>query len=438
MTAARNADVALFVSDATQPLTEPELEVLRELADRVPTLLVVTRCDLAVHWREVVALNERTLTQLNVPCGLVSVSAHLWTRGRTRDGDDRSGIDALVQRTRGLAEDARGDALLADAPVRLADALLEAREEQERALAAFGDPERLRERLREAERQRDRCESLRAPTAAWQRLLDTRSAFLEVELRELTEERLATIRTGAGVALAEIDPSKDWETFEPWLRDEAGAVATSVIAEAESRVDLLAQQVAQAFSDSDETTLGGFAQLAPETSDLEVRPDSTSENRMTRFLREGFATLGSTSGGLLAFATLGGVISAAVLAPLTVVLGAGLGGTAVISERRTERGARQQRATEAVDRYLTVVNNDIGETVVAGLGDFRGRTRDQLIARADLRARAAQDELETARRAMEDAGSARERVALVSGNLADIDDLLERIGRRANHVGDGR
>ena len=423
------ADVVLFVTDATQPLTQPEVQLLQALDGRVPTIVVVAKCDLVVHWRRVVDEDRSTLSRFDLRCDVVPVAALLRSDGRSGAGD-RSGIARLLDDVLRHGHEGRRPVLLTVGPDRLISGLRTVRDEQVRLQAAFGDRERLRDRQRDCEAERDQCDMLRLPTAHWQRQLDARTDAAAAVLRERTQERLAAVRDAAATTLERIDPNKDWETFEPWLRDEAGAVAAAVISEAEPLVESIGHDVARTISASGTAADVEFSVLLPQTDDLRMGGDDGDEQRMARFMREGFATLGSTSAGLLAFATLGGVLSAAVLAPLTVVLGAGLGGTAVLSERRTERATRQQRATDAVEEFLSVVAADIDETLSAGLGDFRNSVRDDLMARIDERVQLVRDELQAVRRGLEDAELARDRVAEVSRNLVEIDELIDRIRRR--------
>lgn len=431
--AAQNADVALMVTDATQPLTDPELELLRELSGLLRTILVMTKCDLAVHWRAVVEQNREALVRAGVVCDVVTTAAALHPAGPGAT-PEASGVSELLDKLLNVGLDA-DQSLLATAPGRLVDLLGRVRDEQAALQAALGDRGRLGEQLRRTEAERDTCDAFRLSTSSWRRVLDDRCDAAMIELHDIAERRLAELRVVVEASMADIDPGKDWETFEPWLRDEAAAVAGVVVSAAESSVDVIADEVLRSFSDSGDPSVVGFDQAMPDMA--RVTPGSVTENerRGTRFVREGFATLGSTSGGLLAFATLGGVVSATILAPLTVIIGAGLGGTAVLSERRSERNARRQRALDSVDRFLSEVTDDIDETVAAGLGDFRSGTCDVLMSRLDERSGRLRTELEDLRRSLDQADTARDRMTSVENNLGDIDDLLERIGRRTEHSG---
>jgi len=135
---------------------------------------------------------------------------------------------------------------------------------------------------------------------------------------------------------------------------------------------------------------------------------------------------------VLAFATLGGVVSAAVLAPLAAVIGAGLGGTAVLSDRRSERVEIRKRAEEAIDRYGSAVADDLTDVLTSGLAEFKVQTTDAYIGRADELVESARGELDACRHLLENSEMARERLAADARNVAEIDDLLSRIQRRTD------
>jgi GTPase SAR1 family protein len=431
--AARSADVTLMISDTTQSLTAPELTLLTELCEVAPTILVATKCDLVPRWRDVVAENVRTVERQPLPSRVVGVAAplHRVESGARAPDSTASGIDDLLEAVVEAAEAGKREAL-DGACAFLVTALSEARDAQARDLAVFGDRDGLRARVREAEADLERCESLRRPSAAWQRMLDARMAEISAGLFEVGSRRLGAVVHAAKRTVGHIDPGKDWETFEPWLRDAAGDVVTTVITEAELRVAVLAQDVAEAFAHPGAGALGAFSRSTSATDTVPVTLDPTSTGRVTRFVREGFATLGSTSGGVLAFATLGGVVSAAILAPLAAVIGAGLGGTAVLSDRRSERVAVRQRAEEAIDRYGSAVADDLTDVLTAGLAEFKVQTTDEYISRADELVETARHELDACRHLLENSEMARERLAADARNVAEIDDLLSRIQRRTD------
>lgn len=434
--AARSADIVVMASDATQALTRPELTLLTESCAVAPTILAVTKTDLVPRWRDVLADDRRIVEEENLPAAVFPVAARLHRLAPDAAETDpvASGIGALLDAVVEGAAAAKLEALDTACGFLVA-ALGDARDAQARELAVFGDRERLHERVREAEAELERCESLRRPSAGWQRMLDARTEETKAALFEMGSTRLSAVVHAAKRTVARIDPGKDWETFEPWLRDAAGDVVTGVLAEAELRVAELAQEIAEMFADENVRTLAGFSRAAPGTDAVPVVLGGSDSGRVTRFVREGFATLGSTSGGLLAFATLGGVVSAAVLAPLAAVIGAGLGGTAIVSDRRSERTAVRQRAEDAIDRFGSAVADDLTDAVSAGLTDFKVRTIDELIGRADELVASARAEVVACRQLRENSEMARDRVAEDSRNIAEIDDLLTRIRRRADERG---
>ncbi|MEU8614992.1 dynamin family protein, partial [Actinoplanes sp. NPDC048791] len=84
------ARAALFVTDAAQELTEPELDFLRRTVQGCPAVVcVMTKTDLHRQWRRIADLNRAHLARAGLPLRIVAVSSFL----RLHAG--RSGDDAL-------------------------------------------------------------------------------------------------------------------------------------------------------------------------------------------------------------------------------------------------------------------------------------------------------------------------------------------------------
>jgi hypothetical protein len=109
-----------------------------------------------------------------------------------------------------------------------------------------------------------------------------------------------------------------------------------------------------------------------------------------------------------------------------------------VSERRGERSARQGRAEDAIERYAASVLEDLNESLRAGIGEFRTQTRDRLMERADDFVLRAHHELDDARRALDNAEAASDRLAEARHNVVEIDELLERIRRLSGRAGTDR
>lgn len=82
--ALQTADGALFVTDASQELTQPELDFLRSATERCSaTALVVSKTDLYPEWRRIVALNTDHLRSAGIDVPVLPVSSFLRLRATT-------------------------------------------------------------------------------------------------------------------------------------------------------------------------------------------------------------------------------------------------------------------------------------------------------------------------------------------------------------------
>src|SRR4029450_8504742 len=76
------AGAALFVTDAAQELTAPEVEFLRRTLERCPRVFcVVTKIDLYAEWRRIVEINQGHLERAGLDVPIVAVSSFLRMRG---------------------------------------------------------------------------------------------------------------------------------------------------------------------------------------------------------------------------------------------------------------------------------------------------------------------------------------------------------------------
>ncbi len=83
------ADALLFVTDASQELTAPELDFLKTAVGRCPmAAVVVTKTDLYLHWRRVVELTRQHVTDAGLDLPVIPVSSFLRLRASTSAGPE--------------------------------------------------------------------------------------------------------------------------------------------------------------------------------------------------------------------------------------------------------------------------------------------------------------------------------------------------------------
>ena len=99
------ADGVLFVTDASQELTAPELGYLQTAVGRCPrAALVVTKTDLHQHWRQIVETNRRHLAQAGLDIPVLPVSSFLRLRATRQPAlNEESGFAPLTEFLAGRA-----------------------------------------------------------------------------------------------------------------------------------------------------------------------------------------------------------------------------------------------------------------------------------------------------------------------------------------------
>ena len=96
--ALRYAKGVVFVTDAAQELTAPELSFLKTAVDRCPTTaVVVTKIDLYPHWRRIFELDRQHLADAGLDLPMIAVSSFLRLRAaKDPELNAESGFSELV------------------------------------------------------------------------------------------------------------------------------------------------------------------------------------------------------------------------------------------------------------------------------------------------------------------------------------------------------
>ena len=138
------AEATLFVTDAAQELTAPELEFLKTAVERCPlTALVVTKTDLYPQWRRIVELDRGHLARAGLDLPVLPVSSFLRLRAAKDPSlNDESGFADLVTFLASdvVARTRAGSAQAAAREVEFVASQLEQESQAERAVLA--EPER--------------------------------------------------------------------------------------------------------------------------------------------------------------------------------------------------------------------------------------------------------------------------------------------------------
>ncbi|CUU59563.1 Dynamin family protein [Parafrankia irregularis] len=361
--AAVSADAVLFVSDAGQELTAPELDLIRRLVRQGGTvLLAITKIDACPHWRRVVAANREHLRRAGLDLTVFPLGAPLRLRAlrdHRPDLDTESGYPALVTHLRHEIVAPRRARLERLARATAADALRQLLTELETERAALADPRHdagdraagLAAAVRDASRMGE-------PAAVWRQELSQQYPEMTLRCRDGLAASIRTLHARAEERITASDPSEQWDELRSWLFQAVNETLLDHRQQIRSEGTTLVDTVTQAF----EAAAGPVRELLATAVD---RPLPTVEDvRGLEFTQStGFDLLaqGARGGsvGMVIVSAGGALASIAGLAALTTVLapvGIGalvmLGRRTIASVRANERRAHQAHAKEAARQYI--------------------------------------------------------------------------------------
>lgn len=377
------AEVLVFVSDVSQPLSRSELSFLTTARQRCPqVILVQTKTDIYPRWRDVVEINRRYLAEAGLPVEILAVSSVLRQRA-TRDNDsalnEESGYPRLLVM---LRDTATGESSRRAARVALGD--LDFVIEQLRAPFAsekelLEDPGSSATVLARLDDAKARAEHLRSRSAKWQQTLNDGVQDLMSDLDHDMRVRIRGVIAESDHVFDEQDPSKVWDGFEQWLHQRLAFDLAAHHQYLAARANELAGTVADHFAE-DEHGIDVPLQLAVPRVEARVLRDEIDLKRPS-LAGNALAAVRGSYGGLLMFGMFGQMIGLAAMNPLTVVIGLGLGRKTLREEKKRQLLQRQQQAKIAVRKYVDDINLEAGKlsrdtmrTVQRGLRDeFSGR-----------------------------------------------------------------
>ncbi len=430
------ARAALFVTDAAQELTEPELQFLRRTVQGCPTVVcVMTKTDLHGHWRRIADLNRGHLSRAGLAPRLVAVSSFLRLHaGRTGDEalNEESGFPELL---RILAEDVYAGAEAATVAATHRDVAfvlgqLRAQTAVERTVAhrpeVSGElADRLAEKVRRSAR-------LAGPSASWQTALNDGIQDLSTQVDQDLRERLRSMQR-RGEALLDLgDPRDTWSDFEAWAAKEATAVAVDNLYALVARADELAREVAEQFDheygalDLDLPALDGTLSTV---EGPRMREDRTAGRFLGMFTAARLAV-----GGVVVAQAVGTLLETAFLGPVGAVAGLIIGHRLLKIERGRQVEQRRQLARQELRRYVDEVGFVVGNDSRDAVRRAQRYLRDEFASRALLAQRSSAQALATVRRAEEVPEAER------SGRARELDArwrALDRVGDSLARSGGG-
>jgi hypothetical protein len=225
----------------------------------------------------------------------------------------------------------------------------------------------------------------------------------------------------------ESDPKQTWPDIEVWLRRQVVSAAVANFDRMQVEARELAGNVAQAFDlAAGEVSSAAAVSVDDALANIRVASAASLENPGGRMASMLIAGRTATLVPMVLVGALGHIMMP-VIAPLALVLAAGIGQKVIRDERRRQTAYRRQQAKNAARKYVDEVAFMVSKDSRDALRVTQRALRDDFQARANALLRSAETALSAARSSAElDAGARATRTEEVARDAARVVELRSR------------
>jgi hypothetical protein len=430
------ADAVVFVTDASQELSGPELGFLKHAHELCPTVIhVVTKIDVYPEWRRVMELSQAHIDNAGLVGPVIGVSCTLHNHSRrVRDSAlaDESGFPTLLKL---LREDVvvPGERIVARAALREAQSSLKqllAPLDSERAV--LEDPERGEKLLAEYAEAQGLAEQLQTQAARWQVTLNDGigdlNATVDHDLRAATRSIITEGEAGIDAG----DPADFWQEFQADIYTKMTAGIVDNFSLLTSEVSSLVQTVESHFAIAEDQLSESFEFAAPITQlkSLEI-DDSNVKLDREGVVSKGFSGLKGGYTGVLMLTFGGGMIGlgAIVIAPVGIMAGVLMGRKVLKTEKDRVLLTSRQQAKQALRKYVDEVLFQVGKESRDALRDVQKELRDLFTARATELTRSTKEAVARTQQALNaDTATKKSRLQELTSTIDQIQDVQRLCG----------
>ena len=393
------ADAVLFVSDASQEYTEPEVALLTQVHKLCPMVIcVVNKIDFYPRWADIQKANRTHLQNADLALPLLPVSA-LMHADALEAGDDaldvESGIPQLVDYLRTQVV-AKSDVVLRNSvivDVRTVTDHLSLSLSAE--LDTLRDPQRGAALVEQMTRARAAADQLRQRSANWQYTLADGAIELMTDIEHDLRHRLRTVIRAAEEDIGKSDPAPRWEEFGSWLDGEIATCVRENFVMAHTRSQALALSVAGRFAEDGKVPVPA---LRIDNVDHVLEPVNTLESLESAqgFTQRVLSSMRGSYGGVLMVGLVTSLAGLALVNPFSIGAGVLLGANTYREDRKARTARRQAEAKVAVSRLMDDVIFQVGKESKQRLREVQRVLRDHFTDLANEMLRSVDDSLRAA------------------------------------------
>lgn len=420
------ADAVVFVSDASQEFTGPELEFLQTARRMCPNVVcVLTKIDFYPSWRKIRDLNAGHLERQGVTSEILCVSSSLRIhalKSNDRELNRESGFPELAGYLQNkIAANAEKLSVRTAANDVVAVAtMLESQFRSERE--ALDNPEQAQQMVDNLTEAKSKAERLKSGVSKWQQTLSDGVIDLQADVDHDLRARLRMVTRHADEALEASDPAETWDEFQAWLYRRVAEDVVHNYTFLHSRAQELTSRVAEHFGEDGRGIVVDLDVANP--TEVLTNVDTTTDIELSRMGvgTQGLSALRGSYGGMLMFGMLGQMAGLAMANPATLVIGLFMGRSALRGEKDRQLAMRRNQARQAHRKYTDEVSFVVGKDSRDTLRRTQRRMRDFFAARAEELHRSTSGALAAAQQAVKSDANSRQK------RLKDVNAELKRIG----------
>ncbi len=418
------AEAVIFVSDASQEFTAPELEFMAATRRLCPNIVcLVTKTDFYPAWRKIRDLNVGHLRRMGIEAPIIPTSASLHARAMaTGDGNllQESGYPEL---TKFIREDVLGSAVelsVAAAASDLHDAVDQLTDQFLAQKTVLEDPEAVLAMIAELEAAKANADELKSRATRWQVTLNDGVQDLNTDVDHDLRERFRQINVESEDVIENADPADVWGEFEPWLYHRTAFEVVQNYEFLQHRARELSARVAEHFAADAEGVRLDLRSIDADTALAQVQARATLDVSKESSAAALLSGARGGMGGMMMFGMLSSVVGIA-LGPIGIGVGVLMGRKQIRDEKGRQVAARRAQARAAQRKYMDDATFRSSKDARDTLKWIQRQVRDYFTTRAEEQGKATQETLVAIQSSTQ--LSEKERVQ----QLADVNSELTRL-----------
>lgn len=424
LAAASLAQALVFVTDASQELTRPEADFLRQAREACDTVIcVMTKTDLYPYWRKVKRLTEEHLAEIGVNTAVIGVSSPLRTMAIQSNDQELNAESGFPDLIAALGEHVGNDAervLAADVAADVGEVCEQLAAQFRGERAVLDDPAQAKNIVAELSSVQQQVQQLKSAASRWNQTLSDGIADLTSDVDHDLRARIRQVMEEATASIEASDPADTWGEMEAWLQARVSHEMLANHGLLRGRATELSELVGEHFRQASGEVLDRIAASDPQPALARQEIDHKIDLDRMKAGQQAMVALKSAYGGAIMFVMLG-MLTGITLGPIALGIGLVMGHRGLREEKRRQMKQRQQQATAAVRQYLDKVSFAAGKESRDSLRAIQRQLRDHYTGLAEQLEKSNNEALRRAQAAANASKADRAR------RLADVDAELARI-----------